>query len=400
MKNDFDVIIAGAGIIGLAVARALLLQELKLKVLVIEKESTLGAHSSGRNSGVLHAGFYYSPDSLKAKFCRDGNIEIRKLAERHLIPVRDVGKVVVARNSQELSRLEMLFNRGQENGVKLEFREAQDLIEFEPLARTHGAFLWSPTTGVSDPNRIIQALAHEVRNLDGEIRLGAAIEIDAEYRLSLNNEILTTKHFVNAAGSQADRLAHKYNMGLRYSMIPFMGVYRVAPSVQLPLRTLVYPVPHPLNPFLGVHFTLTSDYKVKIGPTAIPILGREQYKFLEGWGFSDIKSTLTALRTMVHYGAHDLSEIIRSEWPKILTSTLIREAADLVPSVASVKSWNRKPPGIRAQLIDLETGVLQQDFIVEKDTRSTHILNAVSPGWTSAIPFGEYISKSVLESLP
>ena len=130
MKNKYDVIIAVAGIIGLAIARSLLSQESKLKVLIVEKEHSLGAHSSGRNSGVLHAGFYYSPDSLKAKFCRDGNIEIRKLAERHSIPVRNVGKVVVARNKEEFLRLEGLYKRGQENGVQLEFLEAQDIVNF------------------------------------------------------------------------------------------------------------------------------------------------------------------------------------------------------------------------------------------------------------------------------
>ncbi|MSX66004.1 MAG: FAD-dependent oxidoreductase, partial [Actinobacteria bacterium] len=259
VKHNYDVVIAGAGIIGLAIARSLLMQESKLKVLIVEKESVLGAHASGRNSGVLHAGFYYSPDSLKAKFCRDGNAEIRKLAEKHAIPVRDVGKVVVARNAEELLRLEVLFKRGQENGVQLDFLGAEDLVNFEPLAKTHGAFLWSPTTGVSDPSKVINALANEVLAMGGEIRFGASLEVGENQRLSIDCEILTAKHFVNASGSQSDRIAHKFNLGLDYSMIPFMGVYRAVAADQLPLRSLVYPVPHPLNPFLGVHFTLTSD---------------------------------------------------------------------------------------------------------------------------------------------
>jgi len=399
MKISYDVIIAGGGIIGLAVARSLLLEKPKLRVLVIEKEPELGAHASGRNSGVLHAGFYYSPDSLKAKFCREGNLEIRKLAGRHGIPVRDVGKVVVAKNSEELASLEVLFRRGQENGVELELREARNLVNIEPLAQTHGAFLWSPNTGVSDPIKIINALATEVRELKGEIRLGAAVQVLSEQVLRLNGEILNTSHFVNAAGSQSDRIAHNFNLGLEYSMIPFMGVYLAAQASQLPLRCLVYPVPHPLNPFLGVHLTLTSDHKVKIGPTAIPILGREQYALIKGWSLSDIKSSLTGLSTMLRYGAHDLPALIRSEWPKILRSTLIHEAASLVPSVTTVKGWNRRPPGIRSQLIHRQTGILHQDFIIEQSAHSTHVLNAVSPGWTSAIPFGEYISKLVLSKL-
>ena len=396
MKSNYDVIIAGAGIIGLAIARSLLPQESKLKVLIVEKESALGAHASGRNSGVLHAGFYYSPDSLKAKFCRDGNAEIRKLAEKHAIPVRDVGKVVVARNAEELLRLEELFKRGQENGVQLDFLGAEDLVSFEPLAKTHGAFLWSPTTGVSDPSKVINALANEVLAMGGEIRFGASLEVGENQRLSIDGEILTAKHFVNASGSQSDRIAHKFNLGLDYSMIPFMGVYRAVAADQLPLRSLVYPVPHPLNPFLGVHFTLTSDNQVKIGPTAIPILGREQYGITKGWVLHDIQSTLTGLISMLRHGAHDLPALIRSEWPKVLERTLVSESSQLVPSVTEIRGWHRKPPGIRSQLIHMPSGKLEQDFIINEDSKSTHILNAVSPGWTSALPLGKYVSERIL----
>lgn len=399
MKSNYDVIIAGAGIIGLAIARSLLSQESKLRVLIVEKESALGAHASGRNSGVLHAGFYYSPDSLKAKFCRDGNAEIRKLAEKHSIPVRDVGKVVVARNAEELLRLEELFKRGQENGVQLEFLGAEDLVNFEPLARTHGAFLWSPTTGVSDPLKVIVALANEVLAIGGEIRFGATIEVVENKRLSINAEILSAKHFVNASGSQSDRIAHAFNLGLDYSMIPFMGVYRAVSADQLALRSLVYPVPHPLNPFLGVHFTLTSDNQVKIGPTAIPILGREQYSITKGWALNDIQSTLAGLISMLRHGAHDLPALIRSEWPKILERTLVFESSQLVPSVTEIRGWHRKPPGIRSQLIHMPSGKLEQDFIINEDSTSTHILNAVSPGWTSALPLGKYVGERILDRI-
>jgi len=399
MRENYDVVIAGAGIIGLAIARSLLWQEPKLRVLIVEKESRLGAHASGRNSGVLHAGFYYSPDSLKAKFCKEGNEEIRKLATKHSIPVRDVGKVVVARNEEELLRLQALFKRGQENNVDLELRGEEDLAAFEPLARTCGAFLWSPNTGVSDPLKIIHVLASDVLSAGGEIRFGSTLAIDKDRSISIDGEKLGARHFVNASGSQADRIAHTFNLGLDHSMIPFMGVYRAIPSSQLPLRRLVYPVPHSLNPFLGVHLTLTSDNKVKIGPTAIPILGREQYSITEGWKVNDVQNTLAGLISMIRNGAHDLPSMIRTEWPKIFTSTLVREAATLVPSVNSVKTWDRKLPGIRSQLIHRHTGMLQQDFIVEQSEESTHVLNAVSPGWTSAIPFGQYISNLVFTKL-
>jgi L-2-hydroxyglutarate oxidase LhgO len=144
---------------------------------------------------------------------------------------------------------------------------------------------------------------------------------------------------------------------------------------------------------------LTSDFKVKIGPTAIPILGREQYSVTSGWALADVQSTLMGLGSMLQHSAHDLPALIRSEWPKVLTKTLVREAGELVPTVASVKGWKNKPPGIRSQLIHRPSGRLEQDFIVEDGAKSTHILNAVSPGWTSAIPFGQYVSGRILSRI-
>jgi len=158
MSLNCDVLIAGGGVVGLAVGKELLVSNPKLKVVVIEKERTLGFHASGRNSGVLHAGFYYSPDSLKAKFCREGNRELRELCQRHSIPVINTGKIVVAKNNTELNELEKLYLRGLQNDVKIELLEEKQLKEYEPYARTHERFLWSPTTGVSDPHAVIAGL--------------------------------------------------------------------------------------------------------------------------------------------------------------------------------------------------------------------------------------------------
>jgi L-2-hydroxyglutarate oxidase LhgO len=175
-------------------------------------------------------------------------------------------------------------------------------------------------------------------------------------------------------------------------MLPFMGVYRSTEEKNLPLQRLVYPVPHPINPFLGVHFTLTLDHKVKIGPTAIPIAGREQYAFRQGWSGSDILQALKGMTSLIRGESHDFGAILKSEWPKIIQSLLVRESTDLVPTANTVKKWHRKPPGIRAQLVHLPTGKLEQDFVVKGLANSTHVLNAVSPGWTSSIPFGHYLS--------
>jgi L-2-hydroxyglutarate oxidase LhgO len=392
MVKKCDVLIVGAGVVGLSTGIALLQSRPSIKVIIADKEKDIGLHASGRNSGVIHAGFYYSPDSLKAKFCRDGNFELRKLAKKYGIPVKDCGKVVVARNEDEDSRLNTLFKRGIANGVELEIHPAEKLKEFEPLAITHNRFMWSPNTGISDSIAIVKAMRDEFLSLGGGIHFNSKVnlsESDGEIYDSSNQ--FTFKHVVNAAGAQADRISRSVGVGTDYAMLPFMGVYRVTSEKNLPLRRLVYPVPHPINPFLGVHFTITTDGKVKIGPTAIPIAGREQYSLTEGWSGSDIAQALKGMKSLITGNSHDFGAILKSEWPKMIQKLLVKESTELVPSATGVKDWHRKPPGIRAQLVHLPTGKLEQDFIVTSQANATHILNAVSPGWTSSIPFGKHV---------
>jgi len=387
-----DVLIIGAGVVGLATGIAILESSPSKKVRIAEKESKLALHASGRNSGVLHAGFYYSPDSLKARFCRDGNKELQILANRYNIPLRKVGKVVVVRNDEENSRLETLFERGIKNGVDLEILDVAELHKYEPLAITHERFLWSPSTAVSDPTAIINAMRDEFELLGGSIHYDTKISLK-----EMNNEIVDSSHqfdaaqIINAAGAQADRISRAIGVGNEYAMLPFMGVYRATEEKNLPLQRLVYSVPHPINPFLGVHFTLTIDRKVKIGPTAIPIAGREQYSFLSGWSGTEIAESFKGMSSLIRGDAHNFGSIIKHEWPKVVQRLLIKESLNLVPTANQVRKWEKKPPGIRAQLVHLPTGKLEQDFVVKNRLNSTHILNAVSPGWTSALPFGRHI---------
>lgn len=397
MQKKCDVVIIGAGVVGLSTGIALLQSRPSLTVMIAEKEREIALHASGRNSGVIHAGFYYSPNSLKAKFCRDGNFELRKLAKKYGIPVKDVGKVVVAKNEDEDSRLGTLFERGIANGVELEIHPQEKLKDFEPLAITHNRFIWSPNTGISDSISIVNAMRDEFLSLGGEIYFNTKVNLTesrGEIHDSSNQFIF--KYVVNAAGAQADRISRSVGIGTEYAMLPFMGVYRATSEKNLPLQRLVYPVPHPINPFLGVHFTLTIDGKVKIGPTAIPIAGREQYSFTEGWSGSDIAQALKGMKSLITGDSHDFGAILKSEWPKIIQKLLVKESTELVPKAVRVKDWHRKPPGIRAQLVHLPTGKLEQDFVVTSQANATHVLNAVSPGWTSSIPFGRYLADEII----
>jgi L-2-hydroxyglutarate oxidase LhgO len=396
MKTDFDFVIAGAGIVGLSISLALNEIDPKLRILVVEKERSLGNHASGRNSGVLHAGFYYSPDSLKAQFCRDGNQALRSLVSRYDIPIRAVGKVVVARTPAEVETLKRLESRGKSNGVDVSLFEAPDLKYYEPLASTKDLFLWSPTTAVSDPKLILDAMADDALRRGIDITMGAPLKVDNDV-LSIGGNVIRYSHFINAVGAGSDRIAQQFGFAMNFTMIPFMGLYRETAGIAIPIKTLVYPTPHPINPFLGVHLTITISGKVKIGPTAIPLLGREQYSLLKFPPYADVIDSVRGGYALAKGKAHSLRRMISSEIPKVVLANLIRDAATLVPVTSMVAKWERREPGIRAQLVNLDSGELEQDFKILGDSKSTHVLNVVSPGWTSAIPFGRHIAEEAFK---
>jgi L-2-hydroxyglutarate oxidase LhgO len=222
--NSCEILIIGAGIIGISIGNALLEMNSRLKVLIADKESFLGAHASGRNSGVIHPGFYYSPDSLKARFCRIGNAEIRKLCERHDIPIINSGKVVVFKNEAEDIQLSRLYERGLANGVDLEILDANELAKLEPLASTHNKFIWSPTTAISSPQLVMEAMAKEFKEKGGKILLNHKIEIEEKgNEVSVKGKTINEKFIINAAGAHADYLSRSIGVELEYAMIPFKG---------------------------------------------------------------------------------------------------------------------------------------------------------------------------------
>lgn len=393
-----DVAVIGSGAIGMAVARGLLEIDPTMRISIFEKEQTFSSHASARNSGVLHAGFYYSPESLKARFCREGRDELERLAIKNSIPIKKIGKVVVARNQAEESRLETLLQMGVANGVELERLPESELSRFEPLAQTDGSFLWSPNTAVSNPVLINEALRNELISKHVKFISNSRVYFKDEKWMNYN-DVIPARYFVNACGAWALDLAHQMKLGMQLRTMPFLGLYKQVQATQLPIQTLIYPVPHPINPFLGVHFTLTIDGFVKIGPSALPIIGRGQYSMTSPITSSEIITFGKNLLSLAKGSKHDLWSMARYEIPKLLTSNLVAAASELVPSAKIVKQWLGKSPGIRGQLINSNTGELLQDFLIEHHQNSTHVLNAVSPGWTASIPFGRHIAQMVLERL-
>lgn len=396
MLEKYDHLIIGGGIVGLSLGLELLNKYPNARVLLVDKEEKTGLHASGRNSGVLHAGFYYSPDSLKAKFCLQGNLELREIIAADSIPLNECGKVVVAQNEEDLVRLETLFQRGITNGVNLELLPESDLAKIEPLAKTFKKFLWSPMTAVSNPEMVTESIKSRFLKRGGEILTRAKASINEDGKVFIDSQEVTADNIINAAGTGAIHLAHSAGVGDDYSQLPVLGLYKITPKGNLPLSRLVYPVPNPKNPFLGVHFTLTVDGAVKIGPTAIPVLGREQYSLRHLPDLLDIQSSFSSLFAMMKDSPKNLMNLAITELPKISLRVLTEGGALLVPSSNDKIIWENKKPGMRAQLVNLNTGKFEMDYVVRKHNNQVHVLNAVSPGWTSSLPFARWIVSEYL----
>lgn len=396
---ECDYLIIGAGIIGLSLAKTLKERYPHRHVIVLEKEKEVGEHASGRNSGVLHAGFYYSADSLKARFTRDGNARMKTFCREHGLALNETGKLVVARNDEELRTLQLLLKRGKANGVELELIDEEKARSIDPNARTYRQALFSPSTATVDPLEFMKRLRHVV------VDLGVKLLTETPYRGYLgNNHILTDRGSIeagtilNAAGLYADRIAQAFGFGAGYTIIPFKGVYLKYGGSPAPVRTNIYPVPNLNNPFLGVHYTVTVDGVVKIGPTAIPAFWRENYRGLKRFDpveFTEILRWEAELFLRNSFGFRSLAfEEIR----KYSRKHLAKLAADMVQSIDpdAFDQWSR--PGIRAQLLDKRSLELVQDFVVEGNDRSVHILNAVSPAFTCAFPFTEWVVDHYVKS--
>ena len=387
----YDVAVIGGGIVGLALADAWLTRYPGGSAFVLDKEDHLAAHASGRNSGVLHAGFYYAPDSLKAQLTRRGNQMLKAFCAERDVHVRETGKVVVTTSPDQLTQLDDLYARGQANGVPLEKIDDAQLSEIEPLARTHGRALWSPSTAVADPAAVVEALGARVRERGGEIRLGTPVTAAGPGWVRTPTGSIAVGHIINAAGLYADRVAHWFGVGEDYRMLPFKGLYWYADWAPGRLRRHVYPVPDPRNPFLGVHLTVTVDGRAKVGPTAIPSLWREDYAGLRGIKPTELADIARLYPRFLRSPHHDVPGLVRSELPKYSRRYLVAQASALVPSVRADDFRERGRVGVRAQLLHVPTGRLELDFVVEPGERSTHVLNAVSPAWTSSLAMAEWI---------
>ncbi len=398
-----DFLVVGGGILGLAVARELRARHPDASVLLLEKEPEVGRHQSGRNSGVLHAGFYYATDSLKAELTREGNRRLTEFCRERDLPINECGKLVVARDESELAGLDELMRRGRQNGVELEMVSGEEAREIEPRVRTAGRALWSPATATVDPGAVVGELARDAGRAGVEIRTGVAYRGAANGGRSGAVEVRTDAgpvqagHLVNCAGLHADRIARDFGFSRRFRVLPFKGLYLHSEEPAGSYRTNIYPVPRIDRPFLGVHFTVDVEGRAKIGPTATPAFWREHYRGLANFDAGELWEVLR--REAGHFLRDDFGfrTLAAEELSKHRRGTMVELASDLARGVETEDFRRWGEPGVRAQLVDVEERELVMDFLLQGDADTTHVLNAVSPGFTCALPFAEVVADRIGE---
>ncbi len=389
--KKYDFIIIGSGIIGLTIARAIKNRKPDARILILDKEPGEARHASGRNSGVLHSGFYYTADSLKAKFTVEGSKAMKAYVKARGLAINQCGKLVVAQDERELGQLDELLRRGQRNGSNVRLIDEAQVFDIDPNVKTFRRALYSPDTASIDPKEVCAALKEDLLKISVEFSyntkyLGRSVNI-----VQTNQGDFEGDKIVNCAGLYADKVAQDFGFGTKYTMIPFKGLYLKYTKNKNDVNVNIYPVPNLKNPFLGVHYTKTVTGDIKIGPTAIPAFWRENYDSMNGFSLNEMAEVLFFESKLYLTNAFNFRSLAHEEMRKYSKEYFISLALSMVKYIDPRGFTEWTSPGIRAQLLDKQTLSLSQDFVVEGDHKSVHVLNAVSPAFTCAFPFSQYV---------
>ncbi|MEI6441681.1 MAG: L-2-hydroxyglutarate oxidase [Nostocales cyanobacterium ELA583] len=393
----YDFAIIGGGIVGLSTAMALGERYPNAKILVLEKESQWAFHQTGNNSGVIHSGLYYKPGSFKAKFCRDGSRSMVEFCQNHAIDYDVCGKVIVATNEQELPRLENLYTRGLENDIPVKRISPEEVREIEPhVSCVGGVQVFS--TGIVNYKKVCLKYAELIGKQGGDLRLNTQVlQISRSGKnqvLETNKGSFETRFVINCAGLHSDRIAKLGKVDPQAKIVPFRGeYYELTPEKRYLVKTLIYPVPNPDFPFLGVHFTRMIDNSVHAGPNAVLSLKREGYKKTD-FDFRDFAEVITYpgfWKLAAKNADEGIQEIIRSFSKAAFVKSLQKlipevQAEDVIPTHA----------GVRAQAL-MNNGSLVDDFLIVKGENSIHVCNAPSPAATSSLEIGKAIVQQIPE---
>ncbi|MBT2266068.1 L-2-hydroxyglutarate oxidase [Rhodococcus erythropolis] len=390
--------VVGGGIIGLAVGRELLSNLPGAEVILFEKESSLASHQTGHNSGVVHAGLYYEPGSLKARLCRRGVGLLESFAADKGVTFEKCGKIVVAQKSEELDRLKAIHQRAHTNGVPdLRMIDADQILDIEPHARGLAA-LHSPHTAIVDYAGIAEALASDIENSGGTVRLNREVTtIESRARqvsITTSDGVDNFDLVITCAGLHSDRVARGAGDSTFPKIVPFFGDYfLLAPEKASLVKGLIYPVPDPKYPFLGVHLTKRFDGAIMLGPNAFLSLGREAYGRWE-YSVRDVADSI-GFGGFWRFAMQNLPAAARESRTVLSTKSFVEEARKYVPEIAP-SDVHRGPRGIRAQAMNSD-GSLEDDFVISGTDRLLHVRNAPSPGATSSLAIAEYIVREALD---
>ncbi len=386
-----DFLMIGGGVLGLTLALEIKRRRPSSQITLIEKEDQIAFHASGRNSGVLHAGFYYTADSLKARFTREGCKRWKQYCKDKNLKINECGKLVVAKNVSELDGLVELLRRAKLNHVELHEISESEAKKIEPRVKTHQRALYSPTTASVDPKEVMNAVFQDAKTAGVQILTSTAYLSKTKEGVLTSQGEIKANYIINAAGLYADKIAQDFGFSTNYRILPFKGLYLYSDETPGSIKTNIYPVPDLNNPFLGVHYTITAQGKIKIGPTAIPALWREHYQGFENFNWEEFTEVVGREADLFLRNSFGFRNLAFQEIPKYFRSRMVTLASELLTGVEkkNYKKWG--PPGIRAQLLNIKTRKLEMDFKFEGDKHSFHVLNAVSPAFTCAMPFSEYL---------
>ena len=391
----YDFIVIGGGIVGAATARQLQQTFPSRSILLLEKEARSAAHQTGRNSGVIHAGVYYAPGSLKAQFCKAGAAATYAFCREHNLPVERCGKLLVATNALEMARMRELEQRCAHNGIECEVLDAKRLQTLEPMIAGVGA-LRIPATGMTNYAAICQKLLELFIAAGGAVRMGTEVlalqENAAEMLVTTTGGEFRAQYLTACAGVMADRLVRLQGLSADFRIVPFRGEYfRLRPSSSLAIAHHIYPLPDPALPFLGIHLTRMIDGGITVGPNAVLAAGREAYRNVQFdlRDLCDMASFAGFWRLLPQYWLQGLRELRNSLMP----AAYLREAQKYCPQL-QLDDFDPHPPGIRAQAVD-GGGRLLHDFLFVRSARSLHVCNAPSPAATSALPIARHIVEQI-----
>jgi L-2-hydroxyglutarate oxidase len=388
---QYDYIIIGGGIVGLSTAWQLQQRYSDARILLLEKETEPAQHQTGKNSGVIHAGVYYEPGSLKARFCKEGAAATYAFCLENRLPFERTGKLLVATSSTELERMRQLFARCEENDLNPELLSAGQLHELEPSISGTGAFLVRESGIVSFPG-ICREMARQFIERGGTVLFSTEVtglsESPAEVLVKAGNESFITSQLVVCAGLMADRMARLQGLDIKFRIIPFRGeFYRLRSGLSNLTRHLIYPIPDPALPFLGVHLTRMIDGSITVGPNAVLGWKREGYGTIN-FNLRDSVEMITftgfwkLAKDNFRHGMHE-------SWNSLWKRGYLRQVQKYCPQI-ELEDLLPHPAGIRAQAV-MPDGTMLHDFLFEETPRSLHVCNAPSPAATSAIPIGRYI---------